>query len=60
MRSTTEKKKKRCAHILRRGLLFCEYSEGLLIKAVKQEERMDNLMGARELLSRLKHVGIEK
>ncbi|CBN74834.1 conserved unknown protein [Ectocarpus siliculosus] len=49
----------RCSQILRRGLTFCEYSETLLIKAVKQEERAGNLDGARELLSRLKHVGIE-
>lgn len=40
-------------------MTFCEYSETLLIKAVKQEERAGNLDGARELLSRLKHVGIE-
>ncbi|CAN0410981.1 unnamed protein product, partial [Laminaria digitata] len=47
-----------CSQILRRGLTFCEYSETLLIKAIKQEERAGNLNGARELLSRLKHVSI--
>ncbi|CAM9782037.1 unnamed protein product, partial [Hapterophycus canaliculatus] len=52
-------RRNRCSQILRRGLTFCEYSETLLIKAVKQEERAGNLDGARELLSRLKHVGIE-
>ncbi|CAM9244838.1 unnamed protein product [Chrysoparadoxa australica] len=50
----------KCAQILRRGLMFCEYSETLLVKAIKHEERMGRLSGARELLSRLKHVGIEK
>ena len=52
-------RRSRCSQILRRGLTFCEYSETLLIKAVKQEERAGNLDGARELLSRLKHVGID-
>jgi len=50
----------KCSRILRRGLMFCHYSEGLFIKAIKHEERLHNLKGARELLSRLKRVGIEK
>jgi tetratricopeptide (TPR) repeat protein len=50
----------KCSQLLRRGLMFCEYSEVLLIKAIKHEERMGSIAGARELLSRLKHVGIEK
>ncbi|CAN0072530.1 unnamed protein product, partial [Phaeothamnion confervicola] len=49
---------RKCARILRRGLAFCEYSESLLIKAVKHEER--NGPGSRELLGRLRHTGIEK
>jgi tetratricopeptide (TPR) repeat protein len=49
-----------CAKILRAGLGFCEYSENLLTRAIKHEEKMGNLGRARELLARLKHVGIEK
>jgi tetratricopeptide (TPR) repeat protein len=49
-----------CAKILQTGLQFCEYSENLLSRAIKHEEKMGNLSRARELLSRLKHVGIEK
>jgi tetratricopeptide (TPR) repeat protein len=49
-----------CAKILRAGLGYCEYSEHLLTRAIKHEEKMGNLGRARELLARLKHVGIEK
>jgi la-related protein 1 len=48
------------AKILKKGLVFCEYSENLLARAIKHEERKKNLDGARELLSRLRHVGIDK
>ena len=51
---------KRCAAILRKGLVFCEYSESLLTKAIKLEEKMGNLSEARLLLARLKHVPIDK
>lgn len=50
----------RGARILRAGLEYCEYSENLLTRAIKHEEKMGNLSRARELLARLKHVGIEK
>jgi tetratricopeptide (TPR) repeat protein len=49
-----------CAKILRAGLGYCQYSENLLTRAIKHEEKMGNLVRARELLARLKHVGIEK
>ena len=49
-----------CAKILRAGLGYCEYSENLLTRAIKNEEKMGKLGRARELLARLKHVGIEK
>lgn len=49
-----------CAKILRAGLDYCQYSENLLTRAIKHEEKMGNLGRARELLARLKHVGIEK
>jgi tetratricopeptide (TPR) repeat protein len=48
------------SRILHAGLEYCEYSENLLTRAIKHEEKMGNLSRARELLSRLKHVGIEK
>eukprot|EP00537_Pseudo-nitzschia_pungens_P003226 CAMPEP_0172359386 /NCGR_PEP_ID=MMETSP1060-20121228/3587_1 /TAXON_ID=37318 /ORGANISM="Pseudo-nitzschia pungens, Strain cf. cingulata" /LENGTH=1732 /DNA_ID=CAMNT_0013081015 /DNA_START=151 /DNA_END=5349 /DNA_ORIENTATION=+ len=49
-----------CAKILSAGLEYCEYSESLLTRAIKHEEKRRNLGRAREFLSRLKHVGIEK
>jgi tetratricopeptide (TPR) repeat protein len=49
-----------CAKILFAGLEYCEYSENLLTRAIKHEEKRGNISRARELLSRLKHVGIEK
>lgn len=49
-----------CAKILAAGLKYCEYGENLLTRAIKHEEKRGNLGRAREFLSRLKHVGIEK
>jgi len=49
-----------CAKILAAGLKYCEYSENLLTRAIKHEEKSGNLSRAREFLSRLKHVGIDK
>jgi tetratricopeptide (TPR) repeat protein len=49
-----------CSKILRAGLGYCEFSENLLSRAIKNEEKSGNLGRARELLARLKHVGIEK
>ena len=50
----------RVTNILHAGLEYCTYSESLLTRAVKHQERMGNLGSAREILARLKHVGIEK
>eukprot|EP00953_Heterococcus_sp_UTEX-ZZ885_P022305 12348-Heterococcus_DN1.PRE.1 len=50
----------RCDQVLRRGLIYCEHSEALMIRAIKHHERLGNVPAARTLLSRLKHVGIEK
>lgn len=50
----------RVMNILHSGLEHCKYSESLLTRAVKHQEKMGNLATARELLARLKHVGIEK
>lgn len=50
----------RVTNILHAGLEYCTYSESLLTRAVKHQERMGNLGIAREILARLKHVGIEK
>jgi tetratricopeptide (TPR) repeat protein len=50
----------RVMNILHQGLNHCEYSENLLTRAVKHQEKMGNLANARGLLARLKHVGIEK
>jgi la-related protein 1 len=49
-----------CTKILATGLEYCEYNENLLSRAIKHEEKLGNLSRARELLARLKHVGIEK
>lgn len=46
--------------ILQKGLLFCEYSESLLARALKHAERKGDLRFARSLLSRLRHVSIDK
>ena len=50
----------RVLYILLQGLQHCELSENLLTRAVKHYEKMGNLDGARGLLAKLKHVGIEK
>lgn len=50
----------RVTNILHAGLEYCTYSESLLTRAVKHQERMGNLGSAREILARLKHVGIDK
>ena len=50
----------RCSKILNEGLKYCSINENLLSRAIKHEEKMNNLSRARELLARLKHVGIEK
>lgn len=51
---------RRCSRILKDGLSYCPLSENLLTRAIKHEEKTGNIDRARELLSRLKHVGIEK
>ena len=48
------------ARVLEKGLLFCEYSENLLARAMRHAERKGDLGGVRQLLSRLRHVGIDK
>jgi tetratricopeptide (TPR) repeat protein len=48
-----------CAKILRAGIDYCEYNDGLFARAIKHEEKVGNLSGARELLSRIKHLGID-
>jgi la-related protein 1 len=48
-----------CAAILRAGIEYCEYNDALYARAIKHEERMGDISRARELLSRLKHLGIE-
>jgi tetratricopeptide (TPR) repeat protein len=50
----------RVTNILHAGLEFCDYSESLLTRAVKHQEKLGNLDSAREILARLKHVGIDK
>jgi len=50
---------KTCAAILRAGIEQCEYNDGLYARAIKHEEKMGDISRARELLSRLKHMGIE-
>ena len=48
-----------CAAILRAGIDHCEYNDGLFARAIKHEEKMGDISRARELLSRVKHMGIE-
>ena len=50
----------RCAAILREGLGHCATNENLLIRAVKFYERRGDLDRARQLLSRTKHLSIDK
>lgn len=51
---------RKCAAILQEGLKQCETNENLLIRAVKFYERMGDLDQARQLLSRLKYLSIDK
>jgi tetratricopeptide (TPR) repeat protein len=50
----------RCEEILRTGLQYCPYNEGLLVKGIKHWERMGELKTARSLLGRLKNVAVER
>jgi tetratricopeptide (TPR) repeat protein len=50
---------KLCAAILRAGIEHCEYNDGLYARAIKHEEKIGEISRARELLSRLKNLGIE-
>mmetsp|Transcript_17759 Transcript_17759/g.21649 ORF Transcript_17759/g.21649 Transcript_17759/m.21649 type:complete len:664 (+) Transcript_17759:85-2076(+) len=49
-----------CQKILHEGLQWCNFSESLLTKAIKHEERMGNLVAARALLGRLRHIHVDK
>ena len=49
-----------CQGILQTGLRFCPYNESLLVKGIKHQEQMSDLLAARSLLARLKHVRLEK
>jgi len=51
---------RKCATILEEGLTHCTTNENLLIRAVKFYERMGDLDQARQLLSRLKYLNIDK
>ncbi len=46
--------------ILRHGLKMCNFNEGLLTKAIRQQERLHKLKDARGMLSVLKYESIEK
>lgn len=46
--------------LLASGLDFSPHNDGLLVKAIKLQERMGNLEEARAYLGRLKNVSIEK
>ncbi len=46
--------------ILREGLKHCHFHEGLLTKAVKQQEKLHDIKAAREMLSVLKYESIDK
>ena len=46
--------------ILRYGLKMCNFNEGLLTKAIRQQERLHKLKDARGMLSVLKYESIEK
>ena len=50
----------KCAAILREGLDHCSTNENLLVRAIKFYERMNDLDAARKLLSRTKHLNIDK
>src|SRR5262249_8219122 len=46
--------------LLASGLDFSPHNDGLLVKALKLQEKLGNLEGARAYLSRLKNVSVEK
>ncbi|EAL67408.1 hypothetical protein DDB_G0280363 [Dictyostelium discoideum AX4] len=50
----------KCQKILQLGLKHCPFNESLLIKGIRHEEKMDNLEGARALLSQLRDQSIYK
>eukprot|EP01102_Stenamoeba_stenopodia_P016364 TRINITY_DN5718_c0_g3_i1.p1 TRINITY_DN5718_c0_g3~~TRINITY_DN5718_c0_g3_i1.p1 ORF type:complete len:1434 (-),score=333.17 TRINITY_DN5718_c0_g3_i1:126-4427(-) len=50
----------KCRRILATGLTYCTYNENLMVKAIKLEERIGNLTGARLFLARLKNVSIDQ
>ncbi|EGG18811.1 hypothetical protein DFA_02550 [Cavenderia fasciculata] len=50
----------KCQQILQLGLKYCPFNESLLIKGIRHEEKMDNLEGARALLSQLRDQSIFK
>ncbi|EFA76592.1 hypothetical protein PPL_10361 [Heterostelium album PN500] len=50
----------KCQQILQLGLKYCPFNENLLIKGIRHEEKMDNLEGARALLSQLRDQSIFK
>ena len=60
------KMEEECGHvkyslkILRKGLSRCQFNEGLLTKAIKQQEKLHNMEEARGMLSILKHESIER
>ena len=51
---------KTCQTILKRGLVHCPLTEALLVKTIKHEERLGNVVGARMVLSQLLHSDMEK
>lgn len=49
-----------CRSILRRGLTYVPFCEGLMIKAIKTDEKLGNTAGAHAILARLKDQPLEK
>ncbi|KAL6063314.1 Tetratricopeptide repeat domain containing protein [Balamuthia mandrillaris] len=50
----------RCREVLLWGVHHCPYSESLVVKSIKHEERLGNIENARALLGRLKHFCIQR
>lgn len=50
----------KCQKILSAALTYCPFNEGLMVKAIKLEEKLGNLQNARAILARLKYVSLEK
>lgn len=50
----------RVMNILYKGLGYCHYSENLLNRAIRHQEKLGQLDRARGILAKLKHVGIER